>query len=75
MPFSILLLKKCITYGIDGITIKSLHMFDLQALVLQFEIKELETYFYQLNQKKLQERGISEVEKVDGNKALKLFGR
>lgn len=73
--FSILLLKKCAKFNIDGYVIKSLHMFDLQELIIEFEISEIESYFEHQRKQKMQSRGICEITKVSGNDALRLFGR
>lgn len=50
-------------------------MYDLQELIIQFEISEIQSYLEQAKKQKMQSRGISEIKKISGNDALKLFGR
>ena len=75
VPYSVMLLKKCAKFGIDGAVVKSLHIIDLTALIISFEVSEIRAFLEQQRAQKLREKGISEVRRIDGNEALKLFKR
>ena len=75
VPFSVKIFKKCIEYRIDFSLVKHLHLYDLQCLLIQFDIERLQDYFRQEEQKDLQKRGISSVKDISGNDALKFLGR
>ena len=75
VPYSITIFKKCIKHNIDSHLIKHLHFYDLQCLIIQFEISDIEKYLDAENKKKLKERGIKEVKDISGSEAIKFLGR
>ena len=75
VPRSILVFKKCVHYKIDAILMKHLHFFDLQCLIIQFEIRDALNYLEAEKKDKLKKRGIKEVKQISGNEALKFLGR
>lgn len=75
VPFSITIFKKCIKFRIDTALIKHLHFFDLQCLIIQFEIQEIREYLENEEKKKLQKRGIKDVKQISGAEAIKFLGR
>jgi hypothetical protein len=74
VPYSVLIRKKASDYNIDGYTVSRMHFYDLQCLIIQFEIQAINEYFDTQRKRKLHERGISECSRVGGNDARKLFG-
>ena len=75
VPFSIRIFKKCIEHKIDFSLVKHLHFYDLQCLIIQFDIQRIEAYFETENRKRLNAQGIKEVKHVSGSEALKFLGR
>lgn len=75
VPFSLSIFKKCVEYNIDFSLVKHLHFYDLQCLIIQFDINKVKDYLRQEEQKDLNKRGISSVKDISGNDALKFLGR
>lgn len=75
VPFSITVFKKCIKYKISTDLMKSLHFFDLQCLIIQFEIQDIQEYFSAKEKERLKARGIKEVKDISGEDAIKFLGR
>ena len=75
VPFSVRIFKKCIENRIDPALIKHLHFFDLQCILMQFEIQNIERYLKSEEDRKLHARGISEVKDISGAEAKRFLGR
>ena len=75
VPFSIMILKKCIKYRIDSALIKHLHLYDLQCLIFQFEIQDIQQYLEHKDMEKMKSRGIKEIKDISGAEAIKFLGR
>ena len=75
MPYSIRIFKKCTEYKIDFNLAKHLHFFDLECLIIQFEIQKVEEYLNHKEKERLKEQGISEIRRISGNDALAMLGR
>lgn len=75
VPYSIRIFKKCIEHRIDFNLVKHLHFFDLECIIIQFEIQRVEEYLEHKEKERLHEQGISEVKHISGAEALKVMGR
>lgn len=75
VPFSITIFKKCVRYQIDSALIKHLHFYDLQCLIMQFEIHDLQEYFKNEQKQRLKSQGIKEIKDISGADAIKFLGR
>ena len=75
VPFSLKIFKRCTEYGVAPELIKHLHMYDLQCLLIQFDIQKIEQYLKSEQNRVLRERGIKEVRDIDGTEAVKFLGR
>lgn len=75
MPYSIRIFKKCTEYNIDFNLVRHLHFFDLECIIMQFEIQKIEEYLERKEKERLKEQGISDIKKISGNEALKMLGR
>lgn len=64
-------IKNCITYKIDNATYIRLHYIDLQILIINFRIDDGLQKIAMDRQQKMQERGITEIEEVNEEDALK----
>lgn len=54
----------CVKYGIDTNLMYSLDYVDLQSLLYIFHLEKLNTTLYEISKQKLNERGISRIEKA-----------
>jgi hypothetical protein len=54
---------------------RHLHFYDLQCLLIQFDIQKIEDYLKQEEKSKLQSRGIKDVKDISGADIKKFFGR
>ena len=52
-----------------------MHFYDLQCLLLQFDIQDAEQYLDHMKKDQLKKRGISEVREISGAEAVKFLGR
>lgn len=75
VPFSIRIFRKCIEYHIDPALIRHLHLYDLECLLIQFDIQKVKEYLDAEQKKSLKSQGIKEIKDIDGNEALKFLGR
>ena len=75
VPFSLRVLKRCVEYGVSADLIKHLHLYDLQCLLIQFDIQKIEQYLRSEESRKMRERGIKEIKDIDGSEAVKFLGR
>lgn len=73
MPLSLRILKVAIKYDISPELIKRLHFFDLQSLILSFNIDFIQQEFKNKRKQRLNERGIDEVEYYKGKNILKIL--
>jgi hypothetical protein len=75
VPFSLRIFRRCIEYGVSLDLARHLHFYDLQCLLIQFDIQKIEDYFKQEERSKLQSRGIKDVKDISGTDIKKFFGR
>lgn len=73
MPLSIRVLKRCIDRRIDSSLIKHLHFFDLQCLLIQFDIGDIQEYFRAEEKERLRKKGVSSVKDISGNDAIRFL--
>lgn len=73
VPLSIRVLRKCVSRGVDSLLIKHLHFYDLQCLLMQFDIADIESYLEREGKDKLRRRGIAEVREISGAEAVKFL--
>jgi hypothetical protein len=73
VPFSLMIRKKCIKHGIDTQMQKTMHLYDLQCLLIQFEIEDVRHCLEEIHKTKLKQRGISGIRHLNGNEALKFL--
>lgn len=73
VPLSLKILKKCIEYRIDGDLIRRMHFFDLQCIIIQFDIQKVQEYLDSKEKQRLNSQGISEVRQISGNEALRFL--
>lgn len=70
VPFFIQIIQNCVKYNIDTNLIKRLHLYDLECLIVQFQIKEVKEYLAMQSK----EKGTSNnVKNVTGNDALAML--
>jgi hypothetical protein len=50
-------------------------LYDLQCLLIQFDIQNILAYLKSENDQKLREKGIRNVKDISGSEALKFLGR
>lgn len=70
MPLSLRLLKTAINYKISPELIKTLHFYDLQDLILSFNVSAIKSYLEQEHKAKLENRGIDGVDHINGKNIL-----
>lgn len=75
VPYSIRIFQKCCEYSIDFELVKHLHMYDLQCLIIQFDIQNVERYLQSKQHRELRAKGIGEIKNLSGSEALKFLGR
>ena len=75
VPFSLRIIKKCIEHGVSTELIKHLHLYDLQCLLIQFDIQRIEEYLKAEEKQNMHKRGIKEIKDIDGAQAVKFLGR
>lgn len=73
MPLSLRIMKVAIKCDISPELIKNLHFFDLQSLILSFNIDFIQQEFKSKRKQRLNERGIDEVEYYKGKNILKIL--
>jgi hypothetical protein len=75
VPFSIRIFRKCVEYRVDTHLMRHLHLYDLECLLIQFDIQRVQEYLDYEQKKSWKEQGIKEVKDISGNEALKFLGR
>lgn len=75
VPFSIRIFRKCVEYRVDSALMHHLHLYDLECLLIQFDIQRIQEYLDHEQKKAWQAQGIKEVKDINGNEALKFLGR
>lgn len=75
VPLSIRIFHKCTLRGIPAELIRHMHFFDLQCLLMRFDIDDAVQYLEQRNKDELHKQGIAEVRDIDGTEALRFLGR
>ena len=73
VPYFIIILRKCVHYRIDTELIKHLHFYDLQCLLIQFEIQDIERYLEYEHKQRLKDKNIERVDHVSGTDAVKFL--
>lgn len=75
VPLSILIRKKCVDLRIPAEFVKSMHMTDLQCLILRMEIQNVREHLAYEEKQRLQKQGISQVKDIEGAEVLRFLGR
>lgn len=75
VPLSILIRKKCVDLRIPAEFVRSMHMTDLQCLILRMEIQNAREHLDYEEKQRLQKQGISQVKDIEGSEVLKFLGR
>jgi hypothetical protein len=75
VPFSLRIFKRCTEYGVSSELIRHLHLYDLQCLLIQFDIQKVERYLQEEEKRKMREKGIKEIKDIDGSAAVRFLGR